>query len=349
MDATTSSRRFWSLNALAWVGYGLFSVWAGTRLTHGKIVSGLVLISVSLAVSLWLCSGALRSVALRRGWWDGGLGNLILKLAAGVAVGTSVAQAVTAALLLPALAFGWVRLPGGHADYRLSSVLVYWINTALFLLIWTGLWAGLHGLRRARHSELARLRAEAERSALERDALRARLNPHFMFNALNNLRALILEHPEAARDMVTRLSRTLRRALAHNRSEQVTLAEELAVVDDYLAIEAVHFEQRLQVRRDIATDAEQARLPAMALQLLVENAIKHGIATRPGGGEVTIRATLDDDLLRVRVENPIGPCNVETQGHGVGLAYLRAQLGPHGRFVLYPVDERMLAVLEIPQ
>jgi LytS/YehU family sensor histidine kinase len=266
-----------------------------------------------------------------------------------VVVGTSVAQAVTAALLLPALAFGWVRLPGGHADYRLSSVLVYWVNTALFLLIWTGLWAGLHGLRRARYSELARLRAEAERSALERDALRARLNPHFMFNALNNLRALILEHPEAARDMVTRLSRTLRRALAHNRSEQVTLAEELAVVDDYLAIEAVHFEQRLQVRRDIATDAEQARLPAMALQLLVENAIKHGIATRPGGGEVTIRATLDDDLLRVRVENPIGPCNVETQGHGVGLAYLRAQLGPHGRFVLYPVDERMLAVLEIPQ
>ncbi|WP_218834760.1 hypothetical protein [Burkholderia ubonensis] len=83
---------------------------------------------MSLAVSLWLCSGALRSVALRRGWWDGGLGNLMLKLAAGVVVGTSAAQAVTAALLLPALAFGWVQLPGGHADYRLSSVLVYWMT-----------------------------------------------------------------------------------------------------------------------------------------------------------------------------------------------------------------------------
>jgi hypothetical protein len=118
-------------------------------------------------------------------------------------------------------------------------------------------------------------------AALERDALRARLNPHFMFNALNNLRALILEDPERARDMVTRLSRTLRQALAHNRSEQVTLAEELAVVDDYLAIEAVHFEQRLQVRQQIDADATQAQLPAMALQLLVENAIKHGIASRP--------------------------------------------------------------------
>ncbi|MEE9889594.1 MAG: histidine kinase [Stenotrophomonas geniculata] len=215
--------------------------------------------------------------------------------------------------------------------------------------MWTGLWAGLHGLRRARHSELARLRAEAERSALERDALRARLNPHFMFNALNNLRALILEDPERARDMVTRLSRTLRQALAHNRSEQVTLAEELAVVDDYLAIEAIHFEQRLQVARRIDADALQAQLPAMALQLLVENAIKHGIASRPGGGGIEIRATLDNDVLRLQVDNPLGNASEPTHGHGVGLAYLRAQLGSRGRFTLQPVGDRMQALLEIPQ
>ena len=349
MDATTSSRHFWTLNALAWAGYAMYGLWAGMRIGGGVVFSGIVLITVSVAACLWLCSGMLRAVALRQRWWEGSLGSLVLKLAAGVVAGASVAQAMTAALLLPALALGWVQLPGGHADYRWSSLLVYWMNTALFLLMWTGLWAGLHGLRRARHSELARLRAEAERSALERDALRARLTPLFMFNALNNLRALILEDPERARDMVTRLSRTLRQALANNRSEQVTLAEELSVVDDYLAIEAIHFEQRLQVGQHIDAGALQAQLPAMALQLLVENAIKHGIASRPGGGGIEIRATLDNDVLRLQVDNPLGGANEPTHGHGVGLAYLRAQLGTQGSFMLQPVGDRMQALLEIPQ
>ena len=84
------------------------------------------------------------------------------------------------------------------------------------------------------------------------------------------------------------------------------------------------------MNRQIDADALQAQLPAMALQLLVENAIKHGIASRPGGGGIEIRATLDNDVLRLQVDNPLGGANEPTHGHGVGLAYLRAQLGTQG-------------------
>jgi len=348
MPDSSSTVRFWLLNALVWALYGVAGI--GLRQAYfSDAGSAGVLITLGLALALFGCSGAIRALALRADWWARGTAGLLLRLALSVALGAAVAQLLVNIALHSALAWNWVSLGRQTADFSPKALLLYWYTTAVMLALWAALWASLHSLRRIRGAELARLRAEAERSALERDALRARLNPHFMFNALNNLRALILEDPERARNMVTRLSRTLRQALAHNRSEQVTLAEELAVVDDYLAIEAVHFEQRLQVRQQIDAAATQAKLPAMALQLLVENAIKHGIASRPGGGEVQIRATLDNDVLRLQVDNPLASVSEPTQGHGVGLAYLRAQLGTRGRFVLQPVGDRMQALMEIPQ
>ncbi|WP_312706628.1 histidine kinase [Stenotrophomonas sp.] len=348
MPDTSSTPRFWLINGIGWALFCALSL-AMSGVFGAGASSGGTLISVGLALALCGVSGGVRALALARQWWQLEVGALAVRLALAVLLGAALAQLLLTAVLQPALALGWVDFAGRPADFRPLARVVYWLNTVLVLGLWTAVWAGLHSVRRARHAELARLRAEAERNALERDALRARLNPHFVFNALNNLRALILEDPERARDMVTRLSRTLRQALAHNRSEQVTLAEELAVVDDYLAIESIHFEQRLQVHRHINADALQALLPAMALQLLVENAIKHGIAQRPGGGEVRIHAALDHGVLRLRVDNPRAGGSGPPHGHGVGLAYLRAQLGSQGQFTLRPAGENMQALLEIPQ
>jgi LytS/YehU family sensor histidine kinase len=159
---------------------------------------------------------------------------------------------------------------------------------------------------------------------------------------------LINEDAERAREMVTRLSNTLRHALEQNDREQVRLGEELAVVDDYLAIEAVHYEQRLRVNRRIEPAALDARLPPMALQLLVENAIRHGIAVTPGGGELELCARCAGGMLQLEVVNP-GRLGSGSDGHGVGLAYLRAHLGRDGRFELVERDGRVVARLEIAQ
>lgn len=170
-----------------------------------------------------------------------------------------------------------------------------------------------------------------------------------MFNALNNLRALILEDPHRARELVGQLSNTLRHALEHNRREAVPLAEELAVIEDYLAVEAVHFEDRLRVALDVEPSAKEALVPPMALQLLVENAIKHGIAVTPGGGELRIHAQSMPGALRLVVENP-GNIERSSGGHGVGLAYLRHVLvRVDGRFALEQHGHIVRATLEIPQ
>lgn len=334
------------INLVPWAIYLAISLAFGAG--YGMSGSGVLLLFVTIALALYLVSGGLRALALRRGWLQRDGWALSGRLLAGVLIGALVVQALVALVMVPAVALHWVAMPGGRLDYRPAAVLVYWFNAAMVLGLWTAGWASARVLERARHSEIARLRAEAARHALERDALRARLNPHFVFNALNNLRALINEDTERAREMVTRLSNTLRHALEQNDREHVRLAEELAVVDDYLAIEAVHYEQRLRVNRQIAPAALDARLPPMALQLLVENAIRHGIAVTPGGGELDLRAHCADGVLRLEVTNP-GRLGTGNAGHGVGLAYLRTHLGRDGRFELTEHEGRVLARLEIAQ
>ena len=351
---TARDAGFWWRNSAVWLAYLGVSLLLG--FSYGGHWSGIVLISVMVSLSLWVGSAFIRGYALRHDWLQRDLLGLTWRLLLAVVIVAAAAQVLTAAALLPALAWDWVQLPGQRANYRPTAVFGYWFNTAIVLSVWCALWTGRRALQRARHSEMAQLRAEAQRATLEHQALRARLNPHFVFNALNNLRALINEDPARARDMVTHLSSTLRHALVHTDGGWVTLAEEWRVVQDYLAVEAIHYEDRLRVHTDIEPAALSARLPPMALQLLVENAIKHGIAVHPGGGELTIRVCLDGGRLRVEVDNPASH-DATSEGHGIGLAYLRAQLGSdatpssssRGTFLLERLGERMLARLEVQQ
>lgn len=339
--------RFLAANFAIWALYAVLMVAMG-RAFGGGPSSGMVLIAVTLAVLLFLASAAMRDIAARGGWFAMEATGLLLRLAACIAVFSALAQVGIAAVLIPATRLGWVELPADSTGYGIGPVLGYWINTMILLGLWTGAWVGWRSLRHARASELAAIRAESRRNALELDSLRARLNPHFVFNALNNLRALITEDPERARELVTRLSNTLRHALDHSHREWTSLAQELAVVEDYLAVEAVHHEQRLRVVRHVDAP-EHARLPPMALQLLVENAIKHGISRTPGGGELAISATTDADVLRIRVTNP-GRLDTGVAGTGVGLAYLRQRLeATGGRFRLAQQGSAVVATLEVPQ
>jgi len=351
---TARDTGFWWRNSAVWVAYLGVSLLLG--FTYGGHWSGIVLISVMVSLCLWVGSAFIRGWALRHDWLQRDLLGLTWRLLLAVVIVAAATQLLTATALLPALAWDWVQLPGQRANYRPAAVFGYWFNTAIVLGVWCALWTGRRALQRARHSEMAQLRAEAQRATLEHQALRARLNPHFVFNALNNLRALINEDPARARDMVTHLSSTLRHALVHTDGGWVTLAEEWRVVQDYLAVEAIHYEDRLRVHTDIDPAALSARLPPMALQLLVENAIKHGIAVHPGGGELHLCAYLEGGRLRVEVDNPAAH-DAGSGGHGIGLAYLRAQLGidavplPSGRgtFLLERQGDRMLARLEVSQ
>jgi hypothetical protein len=344
---TRTDLRFALINLVPSAAYGGIILLGFSAM--GPLRASVWCLAISLAVAFWLATLALRTVALRRGWFAMAAAPMLLRLAAGIGVGSIFVQgAARLSLVLCALA-GLLPMPGD--PYGLRAILMYSFQVAIILGLWTAVWAGWHLLRHRRQSEIARLRAESQRNALELEALRARLNPHFVFNALNNARALINEDTERARELITRLSGILRHALEHSQRETVPLAEELAVVDDYLAVEAVHYEERLRVQRAIQPGALDALVPPMMLQLLVENAIKHGVALTPGGGVLDLAVRREGEVLVVEVANP-GRLDRGDAGHGVGLAYLRTRLARSpvpGRFDLAQDGERVRARLEIPQ
>ena len=232
------------------------------------------------------------------------------------------------------------------------SMFRYFVPYSLFLFaLWSLIYAAFQYFFRYRDSELQRLRLEASINEAELRALKAQVNPHFLFNCLNNLRALISEDAGRAREMLLRLSELLRYSLEAGRRDKVTLSDELQIVEGYLALEKLQFEHRLTWRLDIADTARPIMIPPMLVQQLVENDIKHGIAQHQAGGEILIWARYAKSGLDLRVENT-GTLKPSTS-KGFGIANVRERLrllcGSAASFALQNISEgRVAATAHIP-
>lgn len=178
------------------------------------------------------------------------------------------------------------------------------VNGAMIFVGWMCLYFFYHLFDRFNRLEIERLRLNAVVKDAELRALKSQVNPHFIFNSLNSLRALIDENPGRAREAVTQLANLLRYSLQSGQLETVTLEDELRVVNDYLALEQVRHEERLRVRLDVAAETLKLSIPPMLLQTLVENAIKYGISRSRTGGEIAIVARREGESLRLQVTNP---------------------------------------------
>jgi LytS/YehU family sensor histidine kinase len=180
--------------------------------------------------------------------------------------------------------------------------------------------------RRAADREVLTSRLHAKLSEANLTALTARLQPHFLFNTLQGISTLLHRDPLAADAMLTRLSTLLRRVIEPPPRHEVTLATELELLEDYLAIAQARFGDRVTIRREVDPAARDGLLPYMALQPLVENAFEHGIARRAGHGTVTIAARRAGDTLEVSVSDDGHPMPGTPQADGVGLGTTRARL-----------------------
>ncbi len=214
--------------------------------------------------------------------------------------------------------------------------------------MWTALYVRLTERRRLQAREVA-LQLTLREAELQ--ALQQQVNPHFLFNCLNSIRALVVEDPPRAQEMVTRLANMLRYGLGRRVRDTVPLSVEMEIVGDYVALESVRFEERLRVQIDMDPATRHAEVPPMLLPTLVENAVKHGIAAAPSGGTLAVRAARDGALLQIEVANSGGLGTPRPEA--VGLANLRERLrllyGDRARFTLTAEDPgRVVARITMP-
>jgi len=196
----------------------------------------------------------------------------------------------------------------------------------IYLFIWNCIYFIYHYIDKSRTQQLDTLKLQALVKELELKTIKSHINPHFIFNALNSIRALIDENPSRARDAITELSNILRSSMQAENLETVTLERELNIVRDYLALEHIRFEDRLRVEYDIDEDTLDQPVPPMMLQTLVENAIKHGISKNLTGGVVKIISDYQGNNHELIVRNT-GKLNGGINKDGFGLNSTANRLG----------------------
>lgn len=321
MHPILGSVRRLAVYLLAWILIGLLlSVGLGVR--AGDWLTALAFF-VPLAIVFALIS--------QSAWYVCRIFSLVRSPAWQVASAQIVA-AIFASALWVAAAGAWARtldLAGlgsaGAELYQNQRALLFVIGAILFWLV-----AIFFYLLIAFDASKDAERANVELSLLAREAelkaLRAQIDPHFIFNSLHSISSLTASDPAAARRMCLLLADFLRETLRLGGNDQIPLAEELALADRFLAIEQVRLGQRLTVARETDPTTAGCLVPALLLQPLVENAVNHGVAQLVDGGTIRMAAARSGSTLTITLENPCDPERPRTRGVGLGLELLRKRL-----------------------
>jgi LytS/YehU family sensor histidine kinase len=235
--------------------------------------------------------------------------------------------------------------------FRAQTPFLFAVSVMLFLLV-----LSVHYVVLAVEAFRAAERHQLELQVLTRDAelraLRAQIDPHFLYNCLNSISALTGSDPAAARRMCLLLAEFLRTTLRVSVQERISLEDELSLADRFLSIEQVRFGSRLQVERHIDEGAAQCRIPPLVLQPLLENAVAHGIAGLIDGGTIRLHVARQNGRLSIAIENPRDPDAPPRQGAGVGLENVRRRLaivfGGAARMNAVAGTDRFRVALDLP-
>jgi len=238
---------------------------------------------------------------------------------------------------------------------RLAGFVFYnGVISLLFISVWAFIYIAVTTRRQVQASEIKSLRLENSLKEAKLASLTNQLNPHFLFNSLNNIRFMIYENAAHADEMITAFSEILRYSLTSSKKDKIAIEEELTIIDRYIEIMRLQLGDRLDFQLHFSAACRQCLIPPMLLQILVENAIKHGIENIKSKAQLTIKISSKDESLLINVCNPVASSiAMPTQGTGTGLKNIKQRLnllyGDLAQLSITPSASSFTVTLVIPK
>lgn len=328
---------------------GGWSTYAGINIFFLFLTTGSVqtnqLVSYALLAGFFVVSTHLFRICLIKwGWLTIYITRLLPRMFGAVLV-LSIANYLFQVMV--SYSFG----PLNPEDFDLVSILLNLLSLGILYLSWSLIYFLYHYL--SNYSQ--NLKYEAAMKEMELSNLKSQLNPHFIFNALNSIRALVDEDPQKSKNAITQLSNILRNSLVLDKKRLTRFSEEINTVKDYLALESIRFEERLEVEIDLHPDSDQFEIPPLMIQTLVENGIKHGVSQLKEGGKIVIKTDVGESWMSIRITNSGQIMNgARWKGIGYGIPNTQKRLkliyGDDAFFNIHNLDGQSVETeIRIPQ
>ena len=343
---------YWLAQFLGWGAYFVLSVLLLFNTQQLLLTFNLfTYISSSIFISI-LISHGLRVVIIKKDLVSGTIPRLIL---------WTLCLSLTAAGLLE-LAQDYIStriitvdfiegfIPEENENFNFNEFIFATFRSLLLFLMWCGFYLAYMFIEKARKQEILNLQWDASKNEIELKNLRAQLNPHFLFNSLNSIRALVEIDPEQSKTAITGLSTLLRSSINLGKKKIVNLEDEMELVKNYLELEKIRFEERLRIDYKIADNSLKCEIPPLMVQTIVENAIKHGISQMIDGGVITLESNFDGNSLTISITNP-GKLDQQLANTGIGIKNTQRRLsilfGDKGHFVINQKGDLVDAKIKI--
>jgi two-component system LytT family sensor kinase len=344
---TTQKIWFWLLQLIGW-GFPAFINGWGKYISNATFNKNYIIAEATLFFVLGVfCSTLLRNYLKKHISFDRFLTKDFIKTLVSYVVVALLFSVLS--IVLSYFLYQWYHEK--RLEVTQLMVIYVFLNMYLFLFFWLIFYISIKFFLGIKQNRIERLQLETSLKESQLNTLKGQINPHFMFNSLNNIRGLMLEDVEKSREMITRLSEMLRYSLSKSATDKITLQEELEMVENYIALSKIQFEDRLAFESIVDDMLLKEEIPPMIIQMLVENAVKHGISNQKKGGKVTVQILKKNDELFIQVSNT-GKIHATKESTKVGLKNIQNRLtllyGNKAHFSLIDRDNEVVANIKIP-